>query len=284
MTTGTDHARESGRVVRPAAFHVGTQGWNYQAWLGGFYPEGTRPAEFLATYARAFDTVEVDSTFYAVPPSATVRGWYDRTPDEFVFALKLPQSVTHEARLRDDTSVTEIFFDRVRELGDKMGPVLVQLPPDLGPEELPALVEFLPRLPDDVRVAVEFRQRGWLQAGILALLREHNVAVALVDGPWVPRRWMLELVQRPTADFHYVRWMGPNRNLVDHSRIQADRSRELALWADALAAMPDSVTDVFAYTSNYFAGHAPRSARDVQHALGIVSVDPDSLDEQISLF
>ena len=79
---------------------LGTQGWNYDAWVGPFYPPGTRPAEYLTVYARAFETVEVDSTFYAIPPIKTVRGWYDRTPPGFTFALKLPQEITHERRLR----------------------------------------------------------------------------------------------------------------------------------------------------------------------------------------
>lgn len=267
-----------------AVLHIGTQGWNYSAWLGGFYPDGTRAVDFLPVYARAFNTVEVDSTFYAVPPASTIRGWYDRTPDDFVLALKFPQTVTHEARLRDVDGTTETFFERVRELGDKMGPVLVQLGPDFGPEELPALVDFVPRLPRDVRVAIEFRQRGWLTAGVLAFLRSYGVAVALVDGSWIPRRWMLELLARPTAAFHYVRWMGPNRNLVDHSRIQVDRTPELSKWVVAMDGIPDSVTDVYGYTSNFFAGHAPRSARDVQDMLGLESVDPEMLGEQMRLF
>lgn len=266
------------------ALHLGTQGWNYPAWLGGFYPERTRAADFLALYARAFDTVEVDSTFYAIPPSATVRGWAARTPEHFIFALKVPQEITHEARLRADAGLLEQFVDRARELGPKLGPLLVQLPPDFGPEELPALVDFLPTLPGDLRVAIEFRQRGWLHAGALALLREHRVAVALVDGPWIPRRWMLELVQRPTADFHYIRWMGPDRHLVDHSRVQVDRSRELTRWATALAGAPPAVRAIYGYTSNFFAGHAPASARDVQQLLGIPVTPPDALGEQFSLF
>lgn len=264
--------------------HIGTQGWNYAAWMGSFYPDGTRVGEFLSIYARAFHTVEVDSTFYAVPPVATVRGWRDRTPSNFVFALKLPQAVTHEGRLRDPEGITEQFFDRVRELGPKLGPVLVQLGPDLGPEELPALVSFLPRLPRDLRVAIEFRSRGWMTPGVLALLREQGVAAALVDGPWVPRRWMLELAQHPTASFHYIRWMGPNRDLVDHSRIQVDRVPELERWRDALETLPPTVTDVYAYSSNYFAGHAPRTARDFQELVGERSVDPEMLGEQMRLF
>jgi len=269
--------------MRPTV-HVGTQGWNYSAWSGVFYPDEIRPANYLPTYARAFSTVEIDSTFYAVPPATTVRSWYDRTPADFVFALKFPQSVTHEARLRDDVGTTEMFFESARELREKLGPVLVQLGPDFGPEELPALVDFVPRIPRDVRVAMEFRARGWMTPGVLAFLREYGIAVALVDGPWIPRRWMLELASRPTAPFHYIRWMGPNRNLVDHSRIQVDRTRELTKWVESMESLPDSITDVYCYMSNYFAGHAPRSARDLQEMLGVVPVDPGMLGEQMRLF
>lgn len=268
----------------PATLHIGTQGWNYSAWAGVFYAAGTRPGDFLSTYGRAFGTVEVDSTFYAVPPAATVRGWYDRTPPEFVFALKLPQSVTHEARLRHLNGTTELFFEHARELREKLGPVLVQMGPDFGPEELPALVAFIPRLPRNVRVAIEFRARGWMTPGVLAFLRDYGIAVALVDGPWIPRRWMIELLARPTASFHYIRWMGPDRNLVDHSRIQVDRTRALARWSEAIQSAPDSVNDIYGYMSNYFAGHAPRSARDIQEMLGLGSVDPEMLGDQMRLF
>lgn len=267
-----------------ASIRIGTQGWNYDAWLGSFYPIGTRTADTLTVYARAFGTVEVDSTFYAVPAASAVRGWADRTPEGFVFALKAPQALTHEQRLRDDTGITELFFDRVRELGNKLGPVLVQLPPDFGPVELPALVEFLPRIPREVRVAIEFRNRGWLSEGVLALLAEYGVAVALVDGRWIPRRWMLELAARPTADFAYIRWMGPNRDLVDYSRIQVDRSRELEKWRAALGNMADRVADVYGYVANHFAGHAPATARQIQAMVGQEAVDPEMLGDQMSLF
>ena len=99
---------------------IGTQGWNYEAWVGPFYPSGTRPADFLAVYSRAFTTVEVDSTFYAIPAAKTVRGWAERTPPEFSFALKMPQEITHENRLRDSADLAALFFDRARELGPKL--------------------------------------------------------------------------------------------------------------------------------------------------------------------
>src|ERR1700739_4180986 len=209
-----------------AVIRIGTQGWNYDAGGGPFYPAGTRPAEYLRVFGRAFDTVEVDSTFYAVPPATTVRGWAERTPSGFVFALKMPQEVTHERRLRDSTDVEAEFFERARVLGRKLGSVLVQFGPDFMPEELPALAAFLGRLPTDIRFAGEFRPRAGMYDGVLALLREHNVPLALVDSRYLPRKTVQALAERPTANFAYVRWMGPNRDLVDSSRIQVERSRE----------------------------------------------------------
>jgi uncharacterized protein YecE (DUF72 family) len=266
------------------AIRIGTQGWNYDAWVGPFYPTGTRGADYLTVYGRAFDTVEVDSTFYAVPPVKTIRGWYDRTPPGFRFALKLPQEITHERRLRDTGEIAALFFDRARELQDKLGPVLVQLGPDFGPAELPALASFLPRLPRDLQVAVEFRQRGWIYEGVLALLAEHNVALALSDARWIPRKQMLSLAARPTADFAYVRWMGPDRAIVDYSRVQVDRTRELEAWSTALWGMSERVRSVYGYVNNHFAGHSPASARELQRLLGQRPVEPEQLGEQMSLF
>jgi uncharacterized protein YecE (DUF72 family) len=252
--------------------------------VGPLYPEGTRLADFLSVYGRAFDTVEVDSTFYAIPPARTVRGWADRTPSDFTFALKLPQEITHERRLRDVDDLTQQFFDVARELGSKLGPILMQLGPDFAPSELPALATFLPRIPRDIRMAVEFRQRGWIHDGILALLAEHNVAVTLVDGRWIPRKLMQGLAARPTADFAYIRWMGPNRDIVDYSRIQYDRSRELESWAEVLRILAERTTVVYGYVNNHFAGHSPASVRELQLLVGQRPVMPDALGEQLSLF
>lgn len=264
--------------------HIGAQGWNYDAWVGPFYPVGTRAADFLAVYARAFDTVEVDSTFYAIPPASTIRGWADRVPDGFSFALKLPQEITHENRLRQVDDLLALFFDRARELGEKLGPILVQLGPAFGPSELPALATFLPKMPRDLHVAVEFRQRAWLNDGVIALLAEHNVGLVLSDARWIPRKTMLTLASRPTADFSYIRWMGPDRELVDYSRIQLDRTRELDAWATVLPSLAARVEVVYGYVNNHFAGHSPASARDLQRRLGQPVVEPDRMGEQMSLF
>lgn len=270
--------------VSAQSIRLGAQGWNYDAWVGPFYPAGTRSADFLTVYARAFDTVEVDSTFYATPPAKTVKGWGARVPANFRFALKLPQEITHENRLRNSDDLLALFADRARLLGDKLGPILIQLGPDFAPVELPALAAFLPRLPRDLDFAIEFRQRGWVHDGIIALLAEHRVALTLADARWIPRKTMLALAERPTADFAYVRWMGANRDLVDYSRVQVDRSRELSQWAEVLPSLAARVRTVYGYVNNHFAGHGPASLRDLQQRLGMPTVAPEDLGEQLSLF
>lgn len=271
-------------VPARGVLRLGTQGWNYPAWVGPFYPIATRATDFLRVYARAFRAVEVDSTFYAIPPSTTVRGWANRTPDDFVFALKLPQEVTHERRFVDAVDVLERFVDRARELGSKLGPILIQCGPDFSPLEGAALRAFLPSLPRDVRFAIEFRQKAWISAETVELLREHQVALALSDGRWVPRAWLLKLCERPTADFAYLRWMGPDRSITDYSQIQVDRSAELDAWAAMIPVLQGQVRDIYGFANNHFAGHSPASIRMLQERLGQPTVDPETIGEQPSLF
>jgi uncharacterized protein YecE (DUF72 family) len=268
----------------PGIIRLGAQGWNYDAWVGPFYPDNTKPVDFLSIYSRAFDSVEVDSTFYAVPPSKTIRGWAQRTPPGFVFALKMPQEITHERRFREVVDLAKEFFDRARELEDKLGPILIQLGADFHPSELPALSKFLPTLPDDIAFAIEFRDKGWIHDGVIALLSEHNVALALTDAKWIPRKQMLALAERPTADFAYIRWMGADRDIVDYSRIQIDRSRELELWAGVITQLAQRGRSVYGYVNNHFAGHSPSSARELQRMLNLSPVDPEQLGEQMTLF
>lgn len=266
-----------------ASIRLGCQGWNYPAWVGPFYPERTRPAEFLSTYARVFDTVEVDSTFYAIPAVRTVQGWAQRTPSNFTFALKLPQEITHERRFRDAADPTERFLDVARELGPKLGLVLIQCGPDLSPDEAGPVEEFLAALPRDIAFAIEFRQRAWITEEVHAMLTTQGVALALVDGRWIPRKWMLELCERPTAPHAYVRWMGPNRDITDFSHVQVDRTAELELWAKALPLLATKVK-VYGYVNNHYAGHGPASVRMLQGMLGQRSRDPAELREQLGLF
>jgi uncharacterized protein YecE (DUF72 family) len=269
------------------SIHIGTQGWNYPAWVGPLYPPGTRPAEYLTTYARAFRAVEVDSTFYAIPDAKAVRAWKKRTPANFTFALKMPREVTHERRLRDAGGVVQEFLDRARELDTKLGPILLQMSPDFAPEEIASLEDFLPSLPRDLRFAVELRQSRWTRGEVvtrlLSLLDAHGVALALHDGRWTPRETMLDLAGRPTADFLYIRWLGPDREITDYSRTQFDRSAELRAWSDVLRNVANT-KEIFGFFNNHFAGHSPASAREMQRLLGQEPIDPATLRAQGSLF
>jgi len=240
----------------------------------------------LGVYARAFPTVEIDSTFYATPAEPVVRSWAARAPQDFLFALKVPQEITHERRLVDAAEPLAKFVTRARLLGDALGPLLLQTPPDWAPttDARAALADFLPLLPRELRWAIEFRAPGWLTDSTVALLRTHAVCVALVEGRWVKRERVLALAAEPTADFAYIRWMGPDRSLTDYSGVQVSRDREIRVWSDALAALRSRVRDVFGYVNNHFEGHSPASVRTFQSRLGLPVVDPSSLRDQRGLF
>jgi uncharacterized protein YecE (DUF72 family) len=240
----------------------------------------------LPLYARAFDTVEVDSTFYAPPAEPVVRGWKSRVPAGFVFALKVPQEITHERRLVDADQPLAVFVERARLLEDRLGPLLLQTPPDWAPtaDARAALAAFLPALPRDLRWAIEFRDPRWLDDGTLRLLAAHEVALTLVEGRWVRQDRMLSLAERPTAPFTYVRWMGPDRRLVDYSHVQVSRDEEMGAWSHALQALRGRVREIFGYFNNHFQGHAPESARRMQQRLGQPVVAPAALRDQGDLF
>lgn len=270
--------------------YIGTQGWNYDDWVGGFYPAGTRMVDYFSTYAEAFVTVEIDSTFYAVPSEAAIATWRKRAPQGFRYALKLPQEITHKQRLSDCTEVLARFCERIRGLETTLGTVLVQCPPDLSPRVLRTFEKFLALLPADVRFSVEFRDRTWLAGATgettLALLQEHGVAPALMESPWIPRELTFELMLHPavtTAKFAYVRWMGA-RELTVFSHIQIDRARELRDWAEALRKLRQQVPLIDGYFNNHYQGHSPASANQMKRLLGLPVVEPIELIKQPTLF
>ena len=178
---------------------VGTSGWQYRDWRGTFYPPKLPQREWLEFYAERFQTVEVNNTFYNLPEASVFAAWAERTPDDFVVAAKMSRFLTHIKRLRDPEEPVHRFFERASELGPKLGPVLVQLPPQLtaDPERLEAALR---QFPAGVRVAVEFRHPSWFTDEVRALLESRGAALC-----WADRRGPLERWWR-TAGWGFVRF------------------------------------------------------------------------------
>jgi uncharacterized protein YecE (DUF72 family) len=264
----------------------------YDEWVTGpagatvFYPQGTRSDEMLEIYARAFSSVEVDSTFYAVPSAAAVDNWNKRTPPGFTFSLKLPREITHEAMLGGmSLSVLDAFCDRVRILGEKLASVLIQMPPSFSAtgENLRSLRSFLPHLPRDMRFAIEFRNRDWLDLHLIELLSEYDVAVALVQGQWLRDSDIKFLAASLTADFTYIRWMG-ERDLTRFDVVQRPQDANLQRWSRLIGYLVPRVAEIFAYFSNFYEGHSPASANKLKQLLEQPRIEPVELEDQPSLF
>ena len=249
------------------ALRLGASSWSAPSWQGAFYPARTPPAGFLPFYASRFDTVEVDATFYRTPDERTVDGWRERTPPGFLFAAKVPQVITHEKLLEGCLSDWTDFQRVMDRLGDRLGPLLLQFRyfsraelPDPKPF-LDRLEVFLPGLVPGRRYAIELRTRRLLTPRLYDLLARHNVALALIDHPWMPRG--AEMLRDPrvlTADFAYIRWLGDRKAIetvtATWDRLVVDRDADLRAWIPAVRSLLAGGRPVFGYFNNHYAGYA----------------------------
>ncbi len=290
MNTDRKTKKQSKIQNLKSKIQIGCQGWNYDDWTtkaGGetiFYPRGTRSNEMLAFYAEIFDSVEVDSTFYAIPASSAVENWYRKTPENFTFSLKLPQEITHEYGLREPSfPVLNEFCERVALLKEKLGVVLVQLPPNFeaSKENAKALREFLAELPKKIRFAIEFRERQWLTDWTFEELEKNKVALCLVEGSWIPREKIFEAIEKRTADFSYIRFMG-ERDLTTFDRIVRPQDAHLQMWKEEIEKL--KTKDIYIYFSNFYEGFAPASINKLKELLGQTTIEASSLENQKSLF
>src|SRR4029077_11864476 len=236
-------ARKVERPYSEPGLYLGTSSFTASGWEGNFYPAGMKQRDFLSYYATQFGTVEIDSTFYGTPRAATVTGWYEKTPPDFLFAAKVPQAITHEKALVDCDAEFEEFVKTMDILGPKLGPMLFQFPSfdrwKFRKQEsfLAVLTPFLKKLPADHNFVIEIRNKTWLDAKFADVLREHNVALALTDTSFMPRPWeMKEKFDLVTADFAYVRSLGDRKAIEEQTKIWdkviVDRKRDLRNWVD----------------------------------------------------
>ena len=227
------------------AFFVGTSGYAFKEWKGVFYPAKLPDKDMLPFYSSKFPTVEINNTFYRMPKEKNLLDWAAQVPEQFRFAIKASQRITHHAQLRDAGELVGYLAQTVAVLGPRLGPTLFQLPPHLK-KDIPRLEAFLAVLPKRWRVTMEFRNKTWFEdREVLDVLKAHDVALCISDQD----EWVTPL--EPTASWGYVRL---------HKLDYTDAG--LTDWAAKLKALPWS--DTFVYFKH---DHSPGSGPPVAEAL-----------------
>jgi uncharacterized protein YecE (DUF72 family) len=236
-------ARRRGRC------RIGTSGYQYDHWRGRFYPRDLPKRDWFGYYAERFDTVEINNTFYQLPTASTFEAWREASPEGFCFSLKFSRYGSHLKHLKDPGDSIGLFCERALRLGDRLGPILVQLPPRWSPD-LERLAGFLAAIPGGRRWALELRDPRWLCDPVYRALREHGVALCIHDR-------IEDHPRELTADWVYLRFHGrDDGGSYSHQHLAAR-----AQWiADRLR----RGLDVYAYFNNDVGGHAVANARDLR--------------------
>lgn len=231
-----------------ARAYIGTSGWHYDDWRGRFYPEKTAKKDFLELYAKRFGVVEVNNTFYALPRVETLEGWRDIVPKGFLFACKASRFITHIKKLNEPEDSIKKFFATVDALGENLGPVLFQLPPNWN-ANAERLAAFLDALPTGYRYTFEFRDPSWFNQEVYDALGRHNAALCL---------YAMGLAESPiqvTADFVYMRLHGPEEGYRGSYDDQT-----LKEWARRIRGWLDEGRDVYCFFDNDQEANAPHDA------------------------
>jgi len=230
-------------------YFVGTSGYNYPEWRGSFYPEKFPTTKMLSYYAARFNSVEVNYTFYRVPTEKLLQGWSDGTPAGFTFTLKAPRRITHDSKLRNVADLTRSFCKTAEVLGEKLGVLLFQLPPNFKRDDA-VLAAFLETLPEGVRAAFEFRHESWHDAAVFDALRQRNLALCIADS----EKMSTPLV--PTANYSYFRL-----------RDEGYQPHDIEQWAGVIAGQA-GISDAYVYFKHEEQGKGPEFANVLLKALG----------------
>ncbi len=230
-------------------FWIGTSGFQYAAWKGNFYPEDLPVAKMLPFYAQRLSTTEINYTFHRIPAAKTINNWKQLTPENFRFGLKAPQKITHFAKLRDCADTLRYFYDVVSGLGEKLGPVLFQLPPNFKKDSF-VLGDFINGLPGGMRAAFEFRHESWFEDEIFDLLRAAKAALCIADTE------KLETPKIATANYGYLRL-----RREDYTRNDIER------WVEFVRQQDRGWNDAFVYFKHEVAGIGPRLAKQMAELL-----------------
>ena len=242
---------------QPTRPRVGTSGWVYPHWRDVFYPRDLPQKAWFAYYARHFDTVEINNTFYRLPADTTFDAWRQQAPPGFLYAVKASRYITHVRRLRECADPLARFLARARRLGPHLGPILYQLPPRWKPNP-ERLAAFLALLPADLTHVIEFRDPRWFIPDVRDLLRAHNVAFCQFHMP------DLETPAWVTATTVYIRFHGAGARYMG-----SYPDAFLRQWADRIRDWAEAGLTVYAYFNNDAFGNAVRNARTLKTFLGL---------------
>lgn len=236
-------------------YYIGTSGWHYKHWQGLFYPEGLSKSKWLEFYANHFDTVEINNSFYRLPSEAVFAAWHDASPSNFTFAVKVSRFITHIKRLKDSGELVAKFIARAAILGEKLGPLLYQLPTNMhrDPDRLESFLAILPR---GMRHVFEFRHESWFDERIYEILQRYNIAFCVFDMP----SFTCPLVA--TADFAYIRFHG---SVGLYWSCYTDE--ELASWAGKLVNLAQKLKAIYIYFNNDAEAFAVKNAVTLRTSL-----------------
>jgi uncharacterized protein YecE (DUF72 family) len=240
------------------AVYIGTSGWSYDHWIDVLYPRKASSLERLDAYAREFRTVEVNNTFYRWPSDNVFSTWYERLTKGFLATVKASRGLTQFHKLNNPQPWLDRMEAGMSRLREKRGVLLFQLPPHFGCD-IARLDRFLGAVPKGQRAAVEFRHPTWHVEETFAVLARHNAAYCVMSGANLP------CVLRPTADFVYVRFHGPDQL---HRYAGSYSESDLRWWADHFETWQSRSLDVFGYFNNDGFGNAVRNARRMREMIG----------------
>lgn len=236
------------KTKTPGKVYIGTSGWHYLHWRGPFYPRSIEPQEFLTFYARRFSTVEINNSFYHLPPRTIFRRWQAEAGNGFHFSIKANRYITHFKKLNNARNSLRRLLHAACGLKDALGPVLFQLPPRWKCN-LPRFKQFLSILPRTTRYAFEFRDKTWFNPDVYRLLTRYMAAFCITE------IGSLKSPKLVTTDFIYIRLHGPNQ------AYQGTYSRnQLRRWADYIVSQRNMGKDVWCYFDNDQKGYAVANA------------------------
>ena len=247
------------------AIRTGCMGWSYDDWVGPFYPPGTGQRDFLRLYSLVFDAVEVDSSFYSMPPQTMIEQWKQRTPENFRFTLKLPKDFTYEGRLLANQFAVKEFERLAMHLEPKLASVLVMLPPSCRYEHMfDQLKNLLDMMSRRIRYAVEFRHMSWFRPEVYELLAERRMCFVWSSNQYV------ETPPQLTTDFIYLRFIG-DRKITKFDRIRRDRTDTMNNWLKRLNTVAEKykIGQAFVFSNNHFAGFAPATINSFRRLAGL---------------